>query len=88
VTKPHVLRKGVGVDPHFGTIKVKGSRSTPGEPFMTVSPLKLASWTIVTLAAAGLLIRPFRWPEALRAVSGGSLLVLFGLLPLADGWRA
>jgi arsenical pump membrane protein len=55
---------------------------------MTPSPANVAIWTIAGLAAAGLLIRPFRWPEAVWAASGGLLLVLFGLLPLADGWRA
>ena len=45
-------------------------------------------WIIAALATAGVLIRPFKWPEAVWAICGAALLLLFGLLPLADGWRA
>ena len=44
----------------------------------------LATWGIAGLAAAGVIIRPFRWPEAIWAVSGGVVVVAFGLLPWAD----
>jgi arsenical pump membrane protein len=55
---------------------------------MTPSTADIAVWTIAALAAAAVLIRPFKWPEAVWAVSGAGLLVLSGLLPLADAWRA
>ena len=42
----------------------------------------LAIWIIAAAAAAGVLIRPFRLPEAIWAVAGVALLILFGLLPL------
>ena len=48
---------------------------------------KLLVWTIVAGAAAGVLARPWRTSEALWAVGGAALLVLGGLLPLADAWR-
>jgi len=48
----------------------------------------LSIWAITALATAGVLIRPFKWPEAVWAVLGATLLVLFGLLPLAEGARA
>ncbi len=48
----------------------------------------LAIWGICALATAGVLIRPFGWPEAVWAALGAAALVLLGLLPLADGWRA
>jgi arsenical pump membrane protein len=48
----------------------------------------LAVWAITAIATAGVLIRPFRWPEAIWAVLGGLSLLAFGLLPLADGARA
>jgi arsenical pump membrane protein len=44
----------------------------------------LAIWLIAVAATAGVILRPLRWPEAIWAVAGASLLVLTGLLP----WRA
>jgi len=55
---------------------------------MTPTGANVAIWMIAALAAAGVLIRPFKWPEAVWAVIGGVLLLGFGLLPLADGVRA
>lgn len=39
---------------------------------------------IAALATAGVILRPFDWPEAIWAVVGAVLLVLLGLLPPAD----
>jgi arsenical pump membrane protein len=52
---------------------------------MNFSPLAshIASWSIAGLAATGVVVRPFRWPEAIWAAGGAVLLVAFGLLP----WR-
>jgi arsenical pump membrane protein len=55
---------------------------------MTPSAPNIAIWIIAVLATAGVLIRPFKWPEAVWAVLGATLLLGFGLLPLADGVRA
>ena len=46
---------------------------------MTPSTADIAVWTIAALAAAAVLIRPFKWPEAVWAVSGAGLLVVSGL---------
>jgi arsenical pump membrane protein len=43
---------------------------------------------IAAVAAAGVLIRPFRSAESLWAVAGAALLVVTGLIPLADASRA
>ena len=40
-----------------------------------------AAWAIILLATAGVITRPFRWPEAIWAVAGAVLLVALGLLP-------
>ncbi|HEY4144531.1 arsenic transporter [Pinirhizobacter sp.] len=48
----------------------------------------LAAWTIVALATAGVIIRPFKWPEAVWAVGGAVLVLIFGLIPLAAGGAA
>jgi len=48
----------------------------------------IAVWAIATLATAGVLIRPFKWPEAVWAVLGAAALIVFGLLPLPDVARA
>ncbi len=44
----------------------------------------LATWGIAGLATAGVIARPFRWPEAIWAVVGAITLVAFGLLPWTD----
>ena len=48
----------------------------------------VAIWTVAALATLGVLIRPFRWPEAVWAVLGAAVLLITGLLPVADGLRA
>src|SRR5271154_164230 len=40
-------------------------------------------WAISALATAGVILRPWRLPEAIWAVAGAVLLVLAGLVP----WR-
>jgi arsenical pump membrane protein len=41
----------------------------------------LAIWSIGTLATAGVILRPFKLPEAVWAVGGAAALVCLGLLP-------
>src|ERR1700733_976734 len=53
---------------------------------MAVDGSIVAAWGIAGLATAGVIARPFRWPEAIWAVAGAVLLVAFGLLPWADAW--
>lgn len=54
---------------------------------MTVmEPRHLATWLIIAVAILGVIIRPFRWPEAVWAASGAVLLVLTGLLSLPAAW--
>ena len=42
-----------------------------------------ATWAICAAATAAVITRPFRWPEAIWAVLGAALLLLFGLLPVS-----
>ena len=44
----------------------------------------MATWAIAGLATAGVITRPFRWPEAIWAVAGAIAVVVFGLLPWTD----
>src|ERR1700712_4614268 len=46
------------------------------------------SWSIGLAATAGVILRPFRWPEAIWAVSGALLLVPLGLVPVNLAWQA
>jgi arsenical pump membrane protein len=46
------------------------------------------SWGIALAATAGVILRPFRWPEAIWAVAGAVLLVALGLLPAGLAWQA
>ncbi len=41
-------------------------------------------WGIVAAATAGVIARPFAWPEFIWATAGAILLVVLGLLPAAD----
>ena len=43
----------------------------------------VATWGICAAATAAVIARPFRWPEAIWAVAGASLLLLLGLMPWA-----
>jgi arsenical pump membrane protein len=42
------------------------------------------AWSIIVLATAGVIIRPFRLPEAIWAIAGAFALVGCGLLPWGD----
>jgi arsenical pump membrane protein len=42
------------------------------------------AWSIIALATAGVIIRPFRLPEAVWAMAGALALVVLGLLPWGD----
>ena len=55
---------------------------------MMFTTANIATWSIAALAIAGVIVRPFKLPEAIWAVSGAVLLLLLGLLPLADGLSA
>jgi len=43
-----------------------------------------ATWAIAALATAGVIVRPWRLPEAIWAMLGAAALVLGGLLPWSD----
>jgi arsenical pump membrane protein len=47
-------------------------------------PDMLLAWSIIILATAGVIIRPYRLPEAVWAVAGAIALVLLRLLPLSE----
>lgn len=48
----------------------------------------LSLWSLTAAVTAGVLLRPFGWPEAVWAVTGGVLAVALGLLPLSDALTA
>lgn len=47
-----------------------------------------ATWAVCAAATAAVIARPFRWPEAIWAVAGAALLVLFRLMPIAAAAQA
>ena len=55
---------------------------------MTPTPANIAIWAIAAAATAGVIVRPFKVPEAVWAVLGGALLLMFDLLPWRDGLHA
>jgi len=50
---------------------------------MSVAGVDILIWLIAAVAAAGVVVRPFRLPEAVWAVGGAVLLVSCGLLPIS-----
>ena len=40
-------------------------------------------WLVAALATAGVIVRPFAWPEAVWAVAGAALLVALRLISVA-----
>ena len=44
----------------------------------------VTTWTIAALATAGVIIRPFGWPEAIWALAGAALLLLFQFITPMD----
>jgi len=40
----------------------------------------IATWIVSALAVGGVILRPFRAPEAVWAVAGAAILVVFGLI--------
>jgi arsenical pump membrane protein len=52
----------------------------------SLSNAHIATWSIVALGIAGVILRPWRLPEAIWAVAGAVALVVAGLLPIADAW--
>ncbi len=57
---------------------------------MTLAPHEahIATWAIAALTAAGIIVRPFKWPEAVWAVIGALLLIALGLLPIDQSLQA
>jgi arsenical pump membrane protein len=51
-----------------------------------LSRTQIATCAIVAIGIAGIILRPWRLPEAIWAVAGAVALVVFGLLPIADAW--
>ena len=84
---------GVRADPEARvrhTSQHRPFRRPHGGRRMTLQPSAghLAIWIIAALSTAGVIIRPFKWPEFIWACSGAVLLVLAGLLPISQAIQA
>jgi arsenical pump membrane protein len=55
---------------------------------MLVSPAHIATWSIAALAILGVVVRPWKLPEALWAVLAAIALLALGLLPISDAGKA
>jgi len=55
---------------------------------MVTSGQNIATWLIAASAIMGVIVRPWRLPEALWAVSGAALLIVFSLISLPAAWIA
>jgi len=57
-------------------------------PLLNPSITNILIWLIAATATAGVLARPFQWPEAVWAVAGAGLLLMLGLLSPMEALRA
>ncbi len=48
----------------------------------------VATWSVCAAAIGGVVARPFRWPEAVWAIMGASVLLLAGLIAPGAAWTA
>jgi len=55
---------------------------------MPVTAAQGAIWAISAVATGGVIVRPWRLPEAIWAMLGAAALVLLALLPWRDALRA
>ncbi len=53
-----------------------------------VAGTNIATWCVAGLATAGVIVRPWKLPEAVWAVAGGLILVVAGLLPSPEALHA
>jgi arsenical pump membrane protein len=53
-----------------------------------LTPAHVATWSITALAIIGVIVRPWKLPEALWAVVAAVALLIFGLIPLPDAGSA
>ena len=50
--------------------------------------INVVAWVVIALAVAGVIVRPFRWPEFIWAVAGAVLVAVLGIVPLPDALAA
>jgi len=65
-------------------------RSAGGHAFFPMIPgatAEAAIWCVAGLATAGVIARPYRWPEAVWALGGAMVLLAFGLISWETAWR-
>ena len=55
---------------------------------MLVSPAHIATWVVAALAILGVIVRPWKLPEALWAVGAAATLLVFGLISVPDAVKA
>jgi arsenical pump membrane protein len=55
---------------------------------MPISLAHIATWSIAALAILGVIVRPWKLPEALWAVLAAAALLALGLIPLTDAGKA
>ncbi len=55
---------------------------------MLASPAHIATWCIAALAIVGVIVRPWKLPEALWAVFAAIALMVFSLISLPDAGKA
>ena len=67
----------------------EGHRAQSRQADFVISTLLASPWStwgIAGLVAAGVIARPFSWPEFIWAAGGAAFLVLLGLLSLGEAW--
>jgi arsenical pump membrane protein len=55
---------------------------------MLISPAHIATWSIAAFAILGVIVRPWKLPEALWALLAAAALLAFGLISIPDAGKA
>jgi len=50
--------------------------------------LTIVAWVVTGLAIAGVILRPFRWPEYVWAIAGAVIVILIGVVPVSAALAA
>ncbi len=60
---------------------VRNAKPRSGTRVIVPTAARLTTWAICLAATAGVIARPFKWPEAVWPVTGALALLLLGLMP-------
>ena len=83
-----LLAADAGDEGHAAEPAAVGRAATRGGVMAALAASPWSVWGIAAMATAGVILRPFAWPEFIWAVTGAVLLIALNLLPAAEALAA